>query len=103
MPNDCCQHINGDCCQHINGDCCQHINSDCCRNFHSPLIIVFHPLLQCLLAHVVLFPVTEFCTGATMAVGTDDGVRQVRRTHDRPCDDPPGDHLGCRTHVLLVQ
>ena len=38
-----------------------------------------------------------------MAVGTDDGVRQVRRTHDRPCDDAPGDHLGCRTHVRLVQ
>jgi len=47
--------------------------------------------------------VTEFFTGATMAVGTDDGVRQVHRAHDRPCDDPPGDHLGCRTHVRLVQ
>jgi len=37
-----------------------------------------------------------------MAVGTGDGVRQVRRAHDRPCDDPPGDHLGCRTHMRLV-
>lgn len=41
--------------------------------------------------------------GVGVRTAAHDGGRSVCSSHDGPCNDPPGSHLGSRTHMRSVQ